>query len=104
MHASEFAKKRARIERRAGNRVAFIRKAMQHLIRKADALGMFSRGQLVGWIMVDGSVVCLKHRYRNELAAAVDLDRITRLATKRDHIPVRAYFCSRCRGWHLTSK
>lgn len=104
MHASEFARKRARIERRAGNRAAFLRKAMDHLVRDAGAVVVHVRGQVVGWRMRGGSVVCVKRRYRDELAALIDLECIRLTTTKRERIPLRQYFCGHCNGWHLTSQ
>lgn len=103
MNASEFARKRAKIERRSGNRPAFLRKAMAHLEREADAVRVTVRGQMVGWAMTDGSVVCVKVRFRDEVAASGELGRIGRYA-RNEHVPVRAYRCDRCEGWHLTSQ
>lgn len=103
MHASEFARKRAKIERRAASRPAFLRKAMAHLVHEAGAFVVVVRGQLVGWRMRDGGMVCIKRRFRDDDAAHAELDRIARDANHR-HIPVRAYECPHCRGWHLTSQ
>lgn len=104
MHASEFARKRAKIERRAGNRAAFLRKAMAHLVHESRATVVTVRGQVVAWRMVDGGVVCVKRRYRNELAAADDLNSIRLAASERAHVPVRSYWCAHCGGFHLTSQ
>lgn len=103
MHASEFARQRARIERRAGNRAAFLRKAMAHLVAEAGAVVIVIRGQVVGWRMTDGTVVCVKQRYRDLLAAQLELQRISRFARNK-HVPVRAYWCPHCGGAHLTSQ
>lgn len=103
MHASEFARKRGKIERRAGGRAAFFRKAMLHLIHEASAVTIIIRGQLVGWRMTDGSVVCVKQRYREALDAQLELVRIMRYS-RSAKVPVRAYPCQHCGGWHLTSQ
>lgn len=103
MHASEFARKRAKIERRAGNRSAFLRKAIEHLVREADAVAIVARGAVVGWQMTDGSVVCIKVRYRDSEAASAELQRVARYA-RNQHVPVRAYRCQWCGGFHLTSQ
>jgi hypothetical protein len=44
-----------------------------------------------------------KFRYRDEPQARADLARI-RAASTRTKVPVRAYFCLACNGWHLTSE
>lgn len=103
MHASEFARKRAKIERRAGGRAAFFRKAMNHLVHEAGAVVIVMGGRLVGWRMTDGSVVCTKQRYRDEITAQLALATIGQHA-RHKHIPVRAYACQHCNGWHLTSQ
>lgn len=103
MHASEFARKRARIERRAGARKGFASKALAHLVREAGAQPIHARGQLVGWRMPDGGVVCIKLRFRDLVAAQLELARIERHAKNRN-VPVRAYACQHCGGFHLTSQ
>lgn len=104
MHASEFARKRARIEQRAGNRAAFARKAMEHLVREADAAVIYAGRQVVGWQMPDGGVVCVKRRFPDLDAAQVELARVRQYA-KNPHVPVRAYACQHCGGGvHLTSQ
>lgn len=103
MHASEFARKRARIERRAGARKGFASKALAHLVREAGAQPIHARGQLVGWRMPDGGVVCIKLRFRDLVAAQLELARIARHA-KNKNVPVRAYACQHCGGFHLTSQ
>jgi hypothetical protein len=102
MHASEFARKRAKIERRAGGSTAFYRKAMGHLVREAQAVEIAIRGQVVGWELPDGGVVCAKIRYREEVAAQLELLRIAKFGQGK--VPVRAYRCCYCGGFHLTSQ
>lgn len=104
MHASEFARKRARIERQPGRRPAFYRRALDHLVREAGAEAIVIRGQLVGWRMPDGGVVCVKQRYRAAESAHTELERIGVHARRNQHVPVRVYECPHCNGFHLTSQ
>lgn len=45
---------------------------------------------------------CKKVKYSTEAFAMQDVARIEKVS-KRDKVPVRAYLCTRCKGWHLTS-
>lgn len=48
---------------------------------------------------------CRKIRYKDEIAARVALARTTRAdGSRREKREQRAYRCTTCRGWHLTSK
>lgn len=44
-----------------------------------------------------------KHRFRDHREATAALHRI-QTSSKRAKKPKRAYPCSHCRGWHLTSE
>lgn len=46
---------------------------------------------------------CKKRRYRDNIAALFALERIQNGHDRADHKPIRAYQCSKCKGWHLTS-
>jgi hypothetical protein len=47
--------------------------------------------------------MCVKRRYRDEIAAKMALAKIGRTdSPDRAKIPRRAYFCASCGGWHLT--
>ena len=46
---------------------------------------------------------CGKYRYRDEIAARLALATLAR-KDKPGHNECRAYRCSDCRGWHLTSQ
>ncbi len=46
---------------------------------------------------------CAKRRYRDDIAAKLDLARIANVS-KSAKSPQRAYLCPACHGWHLTSK
>lgn len=103
MHAAEFARQLARIERRARGRGEFMRKATAHLVAEADARPIRSEGRLIGYAMPNGGVVCLKARYRDWLEAQVELQNIAAHG-KGARLPARVYRCPFCAGWHLTSK
>lgn len=104
MNAAEFSKRRARIEREAGRRShQFAGKAMAHLVREAGAVVIVVRGQVVGWRMMDGGVVCVKRRFKDEVDAGLVLVAIQREDLRR-RTPVRMYRCQHCGGWHLTSQ
>lgn len=48
---------------------------------------------------------CKKRRYRDEIAAKIAMAGARRKdGSRRDRIEKRAYPCSRCKGWHLTSQ
>lgn len=99
MQRHTFARHLGRIQGKSKHQ----RKAREALVRRARAAHIIVGGKVIGWRLPDGSVVCVKRRYSTREAAAVDLARITRVATHA-HIPVRAYACPYCRGFHLTSK
>jgi hypothetical protein len=103
MNASEFARKRSQIERRAQGRESFRRKAMGHLVRESGAEPVMANGRLLGWRLPCGSVVCVKQRYRDAIGAENELARIRRF-NSGGHIPVRVYRCEWCHGFHLTSQ
>jgi hypothetical protein len=103
MNASTFARYVERIERRMHGKPARQLKAIRSMARRERAAMVFANGKLVGFRLRDGSMVCRKHRYRDEAAALVDLARIAYTSTS-SKVPVRAYRCGECHGWHLTSK
>lgn len=52
-----------------------------------------------------GPARCTKRRYRSRVDALLALARIQyRDSSNRDKREQRAYRCSRCFGWHLTSR
>lgn len=108
MRAGEFARRRARIESERGLRFRphskhYRRKALRALVRRAGAALIIPHGREVGYRMPDGSVACIKHRFRTFEAADAELHRITRHAA-HSYVPVRVYACDWCDGFHLTSK
>lgn len=105
MNGRKFASKRARILHRArSDRHA--RKAIAHLAREHGARQVHIGGKLVGHVLPGGFTVCEKRRYSSEAAAHGELDGVR--AFEHLHLgrklPVRAYACPACRGWHVTSK
>lgn len=104
MNARGFARQRARLEQR--HQGATLRRAMMHLVREARARVVIVNDKPVGFILPNGEVVCEKRRYRSEDAAVAELQGIHQFdevnAARR--VPVRAYRCPYCRGWHLTSR
>lgn len=103
MNAAQFNRKRAAIDRRARGRAWFVRKAVAHLMRDAGAVPVVAGGRVVGFQMPDGSVACSKQRYRDDVSAQLELARIARHAS-HGYVPVRAYRCEFCAGFHLTSR
>lgn len=104
MRAAEFARRLARIEREAATRGAgFRRGATRALTRRAGAALIVPQGRIAGWRLPDGSVACVKERFRTLDAAQHELHRIGRHAS-HEYVPVRSYRCHLCDGWHLTSR
>lgn len=108
MSAGEFARRRGLIEFDRGERYkprghAFKRKAVRALAKRAGAALLIPNGRRVGYRMPDGSVACEKQRYRDVCVALTELERIGRHASHA-YVPIRAYQCEWCGGWHLTSK
>jgi len=108
MRASEFARRLARIEAGKGqpfrpHGAKHRRKATEALIRRANAALIVPGGRVIGYRLPDGSVACEKQRFRCRDTAEAELIRIRRDAA-HSYIPVRAYLCDWCDGWHLTSR
>lgn len=108
MHAGEFARRRARIvSDKGGSRrlhgPRYRVKALRALVRRAGAALIIPHGRRVGYRLPDGSVACDKQRFRTERAALAELDRI-HMHAAHAYVPVRAYLCNWCDGWHLTSR
>lgn len=108
MKAGDFAMRLARIAQGMGDRnrnrgKGFSRKAERALAKRARAAMILPRGKFIGYRMPDGSVACMKERYRSAEAAEHELKRIAEHSGK-GYIPVRAYRCDWCNGYHLTSR
>jgi hypothetical protein len=104
MNATQFAKRRGRIEHQANRPHAWRVKAMQQLVNEARAVVVVIGRRVIGWKLPDGQVVCAKARFINADAADDQLLQIARTDGVRPKRPVRAYACPFCAGWHLTSQ
>lgn len=103
MRAHDFARRKAVIEGRAARSQQWKTKAIRHLIRRAQAAVILSWGRIVGYRMPDGSVACVKERFSDAASACAEIERIAQQSTA-SYVPVRAYRCEYCRGWHTTSR
>jgi hypothetical protein len=104
MNAADFARRRALIEVRHHGRGKKYRKALAHLITEASAALVVLHRKVVGYRLPNGEMVCIKARYRDEASAQTDIRRIQESNHSGQRAPQRAYWCSHCRGWHLTSQ
>jgi hypothetical protein len=103
MHAGEFARRLARINFTQRRGAEFRRRATRALVKRAGARLFSAHGREVGYRMQDGSFACHKQRFRRQEAAFAELERIG-IHASHAYIPVRAYQCEWCGGWHLTSR
>lgn len=101
MRAADFARRRARIEH--GSTGRRYRAELRALMKRSRAIPIIAYGRIVGYRLADGRVACVKQRFRCEASALDELAGIRRTAN-HFYIPVRAYRCEWCDGWHLTSK
>lgn len=102
MTASEFARRRARIERESHRKPQWKTRALAKLVQQARATPVSAGGRVVAWRMQDGATVCVKWRYADQAAADDQLAMIAR--TEGTHTkPQRSYLCPHCHGWHLSS-
>jgi len=102
MNRHTFERQMGRIEQRHGHFTKATGDIMAKIVRKARARYVVANGKVTGYRLPDGTMVCRKRRYRDSMAAEVHLAQITHVSS-RAHIPVRAYQCTNCCGWHLTS-
>lgn len=103
MNAAEFARQRQAIDQRCHGHKQRTR-AMAHLIRSARAVLVVRQHRVVGYRMTTGEIVCVKARYRDEAKAMAAMERIQANNWAEQRVPVRAYACQHCGGWHLTSQ
>lgn len=103
MNADRFAQMARKIERRLANEPRRQREAIKRMARKAGAVQVIVGGKIVGFRLRDGSMVCRKRRYRDEVEARIDMARIAATSAAK-RVPVRAYHCPYCSGWHTTSQ
>jgi hypothetical protein len=103
MNAVNFIRHRSRIEHEYHGRGKQYKRALSHLVRDAKAALVVVRRKIVGYRLPTGEMVCVKTRYPDEAHAIADVLRIQ--AHGDGHrVPIRAYPCPHCRGWHTTSQ
>ncbi len=103
MNAAEFARRRDRIEFECHGRGKRYAKCISHLVRDARAAIVVMERKIVGYRLPNGQIVCMKSRYKDEAQALDSMGHIQ--ADNVGHrVPVRAYYCRRCFGFHLTSQ
>lgn len=101
MKAAKFLRQKGRID---GDReLSDSRRAnlLRRLLADAGARRIFHHGTFIGYRLPDGEIVCKKHRYNSFATASDALGQMEEFTGK---VPVRAYYCSNCKGFHLTSK
>lgn len=105
MRAADFARQLSRIHSVAkhGGSLARASRCARALIRRTGAVPIVHASKVIAYRLPDGSIACEKQRFRDPESAGVELARIRRTSA-HSYIPVRAYRCDLCRGWHLTSK
>jgi hypothetical protein len=102
MNAAQFARRRGRIEREHQGRRR--QRELAHLVRDAKAALVIVDRKVVGYRLPNGEMVCVKERHRDEASAMQALERINAANWNNHRVPVRAYPCPYCHGWHLTSQ
>ncbi|WOH61937.1 hypothetical protein [Bradyrhizobium sp. BWC-3-1] len=102
---AEFAKRRDRIMHcSAGRSNDWRKRAMKRLAKEAGTTAdKTAGGRVLSWRLRNGQHVCVKHRYPDEQFATTAIDQIQREPDGRRK-PIRAYACSFCFGWHITSQ
>lgn len=103
MNASEFAKRRARIDHERRQSKGYAARAMAALEREARAVRVYARGKLVAWYLPNGQTVCKKRRYTQDIDAMLALTDLMH-HSQCAKVPCRIYRCPHCLGWHLTSR
>lgn len=104
MNATQFAKRRGRIEHDMTRPHAWRVKALRQLVNEAHAVVVIAGRRVIGWKLPSGDIVCIKARFTSEDAADDQLQQIARTDGTRPKRPVRSYACPLCGGWHLTSQ
>lgn len=103
MRPAEFSRKRALIDQRlkyARQRT----RAMARLVHEANASLIVVNGKVAGYRLPGGEVVCMKRRYKSKPQAELELQLMHACNNDQHRVPVRAYPCDLCKGWHLTSQ
>lgn len=101
MNPQKFAQKISRLDR-LGLSTSQGRNVLGRLVRQAGAAYVISHGKITGYRLPGGGMVCRKRRYGSADIASRELHHIS-TTSLRSHVPVRAYRCPDCAGYHLTS-
>lgn len=104
MNAAEFSRRRARIVHEFHGRGRRHNREIAHLLRDARAILVVMERKVVGYRMPNGEMVCIKMRYRTATEATEDIERIQASNVNGGRVPIRAYGCPHCRGFHTTSQ
>jgi hypothetical protein len=103
MNCSQFASKIGRIEFEHGIMTRQGKKVLQRLVDRVGAAHIINQGRITGWRLPNGQVVCRKRRYPSDDVAVIEMQLIVH-RSRRGKVPVRAYECPICKGFHLTSR
>ena len=79
------------------------KRAKKHLLEDLEAQASYRSSKLVGLKLGSGRVICTKAKFPNQEAAQRRLAEILAEAYGENRKPVRAYECTHCGNWHLTS-
>jgi len=103
MRAAEFARKRAQIIQRLKYEKQR-KRALTRLVHEANASLVVAGGKVAGYQLPGGEIVCIKRRYKTKPQAELELQLMHACNNDKHRVPVRAYPCEYCKGWHLTSQ
>lgn len=103
MNAAQFSRARERIERDDHKGEHFQRHALARLVLRARGIRIVAKNKVIGWRLVDGSVVCAKRRFVTRDAGENYMLCIQAQEGKAN-APRRVYQCDFCSGFHLTSQ
>lgn len=104
MNAAEFSRRRARIVFEFHGRGKRYNRQLAHLIQDAHAVLVVMERKVVGYRLPNGEMVCIKMRYRTATEATEDIERIQASNVNGGRVPIRAYACQHCQGFHTTSQ
>ena len=78
-------------------------RAKRHLLEDLDVEVVTRSAKVVGIKLGSGRVLCTKTRFKTEGAALQRLSEILADMHGENKKPCRAYQCTHCNQWHLTS-
>lgn len=102
MNAAEFQRKRGRIDGDSKLSDSVKAKLLRRLTVDARARRIFhGENGFLGWRLPSGEMVCKKQRFHALEAAEIFMRSLVDFTGR---LPKRAYYCSNCKGFHLTSQ